>query len=61
MHNGSVLPPFRFPKLAKSLVEGLLSFAESKGIRTEKPIWERSAITSHAVGVWRLFGRKESF
>jgi rsbT co-antagonist protein RsbR len=32
MHNGSVLPPFRFPKLAQSLVDGLLSFAESKDL-----------------------------
>ena len=30
---------------------------ELKGIRAEKPLWERSVITSHAVGVWRLFDR----
>ena len=28
-----------------------------KGIRAEKPLRERSVITSHAVGVWRLFDR----
>jgi len=31
MHNGSELDPFLFPKLAQSLVEELLTFAESKG------------------------------
>ena len=30
---------------------------ELKGIRAEKPLRKRSVITSHSVGVWRLFDR----
>jgi len=35
----------------------LRNHQELKGIRAEKPLRERSVITSHAVGVWRLFDR----
>ncbi len=39
----------------------LRNHQELKGIRAEKPLRERSVITSHAVGVWRLFDRKITF
>ena len=39
----------------------LRNHQELKGIRAEKPLRERSVITPHAVGVWRLVDRNLFF